>query len=247
MGGANAAVLAVGRTFFRITMLGYTLSGLAMFPSVILGVQKDYFTWEMDRCSCLISDPGTSDYDTLDTCTFGEDMARVDIGWKQYSMDKLVHTNGCPVATSLYEKDPEEVKDNLDEPQTFARFDKVYPISGVFQKTDNPMQADEENGAVKAGRGVIAMQVIISFFSIFTYKMLKASYTSNGSHCSVGLSLMTRLNFLFGLGAAAALVSFWWLIEGRFGDSDKALTQALADVSNHRSPVIQLFFTLMSD
>lgn len=233
-GGGNAAVEAVGRTFFRITMLGYALSGLAMLPSVILGIQKGYFTWEMDRCSCLLEDPATDSYDTLASCVYGEDMGRVDIGWQKYTIDKINHTNGCPTATSEYALMTTTDDINLDDPHGFERFEKVYPLDGEFQKTDFPTQADEKNGAAEAGDGVVAMQVILSFFSIFTYKMLKASYTSNGSHCSVGLGLMTRLNFLFGVGACAALASFWWLVEGRFGSQDKALTQALLDVSVKR-------------
>lgn len=227
MGGGNAAVQAVGRTFFRITMVGYGLSGLAMFPSVIMGVQKGYFTWEMDRCSCLVDGPASSGYDTLETCVFGEDMGRVNIGWKKYTIDLLEQNYGCPDATASYNEDPDALAGYLDKPQSFERFSDVYSINGVFQKTHNPTQADESNGAAESGKGVVAMQVILSFFSIFTYKMLKASYISNGSHCSVGLGLMTRLNFLFGLGSAAAVVSFWWLLDGRFGDENKALTQQL--------------------
>lgn len=234
-GAANAAVEAVGRTFFRITMLGYALSGLAMFPSVILGVQKGYFTWEMDRCSCLVEYPATDLYDTLASCVYGADMGRVNIGWQKYTIDKINHTQGCPEATDNYAEMTTTESINLDDPHGFERFGKVYPLDGEFQKTDYPTQADEKNGAAEAGDGVVAMQVILSFFSIFTYKMLKASYISNGSHCSVGLGLMTRLNFLFGIGACAALASFWWLVEGRFGNQDKALTQALLDVSGNRS------------
>lgn len=232
-GAANAAVVAVGRTFFRITILGYTLSGLAMFPAVILGLEKGYFQWTMDRCNCA-TDAVTTTTTSLTSagtapaqCVIGKDFAKVSIGWQKFTYDELVHTNGCPDATARFEQDPAALKDSLDDPQTFAVFDKVYPLDGTFQKTDFPTQADEQNGAAEAGGGVVAMQVVLTFFSIFTYKMLKASYISNGSHCSVGLGLMTRLNLLMGLGTAAAIVSFWWLVEGRFGDEDKALTTAL--------------------
>lgn len=225
MGGGNAAVQVVGRTFFRVTMLGYMLSGLAMFPSVILGVSKYYFTWEMDRCTCVLDD------DEAGPCVFGKDFVKVDIGWKKYSIAETAQEAGCPLATALFIDDAAALKDDLDEAQSFGAFKKVYPIDGTFQKTDYPTQADEDNGGSESGGGVVAMQVVLSFFAIFTWKILKASYYSNGSHCSIGLSLMTRLNFLMGLGAAASIVSFWWLIEGRFGDDDKALTAALEDVS----------------
>lgn len=227
MGGGNAAVQAVGRTFFRITLLGYTLSGLAMFPSVILGISGHYFTWEMDRCTCVVDDglaSGTG-------CVVGDDLARVNIGWKKFTYDELKHTSGCPEATASFARNSTLLKGELDKEQSFGAFTDVYNIDGVFQKTDFPTQADEMNGGAEAGGGVVAMQVVLSFFSIFTYKMLKASYISNGSHCSVGLGLMTRLNALIGVGTAAALVSYWWLIEGRFGDEDKALTTAIEDVS----------------
>lgn len=233
-GGGNAAVVAVGRTFFRITIIGYTLSGLAMFPAVILGIKSGYFEWEMDRCNCATatsSSTGSASAAASLQCVPGEDLGRVSIGWKQFTYEELKHTVGCPEAYALFASDPAALKDNLDDPQTFEVFDEVYPLDGVFQKTDNPTQADEDNGGDAAGGGVVAMQVILCFFSIFTYKMLMASYLSNGSHCSVGLGLMTRLNMLMGLGTGAAIVSFWWLIEGRFGDEDKALTTALEDVS----------------
>lgn len=238
--GGNAAVQAVGRTFFLVTMLGYTLSGLAMFPAVILGIKGNYFEWEMDRCTCVpeasligSEGSGTGSASSLYNadCTFGDDFGRVDIGWKRYSFDELRHTFGCPVANTRYETNPAALKSDLDDPQTFKVFKSDYPIVGDFQKTDAPTQADETNGGAEAGEGMVAMQVILSFFSIFTFKMLKASYLSNGSHCSVGLGLMTRLNLLMGLGTAAAVTSFWWLIEGRFGDEDTALTVALEDVS----------------
>ncbi|CAM9474814.1 unnamed protein product [Scytosiphon promiscuus] len=228
MGGAgNAAVVAVGRTFFRITMIGYTLAGLAMFPAVILGLNKGFFEWEMDRCTCV---PEASTSTGAQQCIPGDDMAKVTIGWQKFSFEQLVHTVGCPTATNSYDPaNPNPDNINLDDPRSFGIFSTDYWLDGVFQKTDNPSQADEDNGGAEAGGGVVAMQVVLTFFSIFTYKMLKASYVSNGSHCSVGLGLMTRLNLLMGLGTAAALVSFWWLIEGRFGDEDKALTSALED------------------
>lgn len=231
MGGGNAAVQAVGRSFFRVTMLGYMLSGLAMFPSVILGVSKNYFTWEMDRCTCVVSTGAES------VCEFGKDLVQVDIGWKKYTMSKIAHDVGCPDAVEEFTT-PTLDEINLDEPRSFGAFKDVYPIDGEFQKTDYPTQADEDNGGSESGGGVVAMQVVLSFFSIFTWKILKASYYSNGSHCSIGLGLMTRINLLVGLGTAAAVVSFWWLIEGRFGDEDKALTAALEDVSVvlHRNP-----------
>lgn len=222
MGEGNAAVQAVGRTFFRVTIAGYILSGLAMFPSVIVGIQRHYFDYEIDRCSCVPSNVA---------CVTGADVVKVAIGWQKFTFVEMKHTMGCPTAVENFETDPVALKGQLDDPQSFGAFDKVYPISGEFQKTHNPTQADEENGGSSAGGGVVAMQVVASFFSIFTYKMLKASYLSNGSHCSVGLGLMTRLNFLVGLGLAASIVSYWWLIEGRFGDANKALTQALEDVS----------------
>lgn len=232
MGGAgNAAVVAVGRTFFRITMLGYTLAGLAMFPAVILGLKSGFFEWEMDRCTC-VPEVATTSTAGVQECTPGLDMARVTIGWQKYSIKELKHTLACPTATNAFDPanpTPDDV--NLDDPRSFGLFKDDYWLDGEFQKTDNPTQADEDNGGAEAGGGVVAMQVVLTFFSIFTYKMLKASYVSNGSHCSVGLGLMTRLNLLMGLGTVAALVSFWWLIEGRFGDEDKALTTALEDVS----------------
>lgn len=233
MGGGNAAVQAVGRTFFRITLLGYTLSGLAMFPSVILGIRGHYFTWEMDRCACVLDDGLASGTGSSATgaCVVGDDLARVNIGWKKFTYDELKHTSGCPEATASFARNSTLLKSELDKEQSFGAFTDVYNIDGVFQKTDFPTQADETNGGAEAGGGVVAMQVVLSFFSIFTYKMLKASYISNGSHCSVGLGLMTRLNALVGVGTAAALVSYWWLIEGRFGDEDKALTTAIEDVS----------------
>ena len=233
-GAANAAVVAVGRTFFRITIVGYTLAGLAMFPAVILGLREGYFTWEMDRCNCAtdaVSITGSTSAGTPNQCVIGKDFAKVSIGWQKFTYDNLQHTFGCPEAVARFNSDPAGLKDSLDDPQTFAVFDKVYRLDGIFQKTDFPTQADEDNGAAEAGGGVVAMQVVLTFFSIFTYKMLKASYISNGSHCSVGLGLMTRLNLLVGLGTAAAIVSFWWLVEGRFGDEDKALTTALENVS----------------
>lgn len=238
-GAANAAVVAVGRTFFRITMLGYTLSGLAMFPAVILGLQSGYFEWEMDRCNCATDSVSTSTTGSLSSgavapCVIGKDFAQVSIGWQGFTYDTLEHNFGCPEAYRLYEADPAALKKSLDDPQTFEVFKKAYRMDGVFQKTDSPTQADEDNGAAEAGGGVVAMQVVLTFFSIFTYKMLKASYISNGSHCSVGLSLMTRLNLLMGIGTVAAMVSFWWLVEGRFGDEDKALTTALENVSPSR-------------
>ncbi len=229
-GAANAAVVAVGRWFFRITIVGYVLSGLAMFPSVILGLREGYFEWEMDRCTC-VEEAATSATPAPGACVVGQDFAKVSIGWQKFTYDKLVHNVGCPDAYDLYKSNPVELKDSLDDPQTFEVFDEVYRIDGVFQKTDYPTQADEDNGGAEAGGGVVAMQVVLTLFSIFTYKMLMASYLSNGSHCSVGLGLMTRLNLLMGLGTAAAIVSFWWLIEGRFGDEEKALTTALEDVS----------------
>lgn len=229
MGGGNAAVQAVGRTFFRITLLGYTLSGLAMFPSVILGIKGHYFTWEMDRCTCVLDDGVASS--ATDACVVGADLAKVNIGWKKFTFDELKHTSGCPEATASFARNSTLLKGELDKEQSFGAFTDVYNIDGIFQKTDFPTQADETNGGAEAGGGVVAMQVVLSFFSIFTYKMLKASYISNGSHCSVGLGLMTRLNALMGVGTAAALVSYWWLIEGRFGDEDKALTTAIEDVS----------------
>ena len=238
MGGAgNAAVVAVGRTFFRITILGYALSGLAMFPSVILGLREGYFKWEMDRCTCVVDDALTTSSTTpggqpaATQCVVGQDFAKVSIGWQKFTYDQLVHTVGCPDAYAAFEANPALLKESLDKEQTFEVFGKVYRIDGIFQKTDFPTQADEDNGGAEAGGGVVAMQVVLTFFSIFTYKMLKASYVSNGSHCSVGLGLMTRLNLLMGLGTGAAIVSFWWLIEGRFGDEEKALTTALEDVS----------------
>lgn len=238
-GGGNAAVMAVGRTFFRITIIGYTLSGLAMFPAVILGIRSGYFEWEMDRCNCATATSSTGSASSAASlqCVPGQDFGRVSIGWQQFTYDELKHTVGCPEAYALYESDPVALKEDLDDPQTFEVFDKHYPLDGIFQKTDNPTQADEDNGGDAAGGGVVAMQVILCFFSIFTYKMLMASYLSNGSHCSVGLGLMTRLNMLMGLGTGAAIVSFWWLIEGRFGDDDKALTRALEDVSTGTTPV----------
>lgn len=231
MGDGNAAVKAVGRSFFRVTMLGYMLSGLAMFPSVILGISKNYFTWEMDRCTCVV------DIDATSACEFGKDLVKVDIGWKKYTMSEITYDVGCPDAVAEFTT-PTLEKPNLDDPRSFGAFDKVYPLSGIFQKTDFPTQADEQNGGAEAGGGVVAMQVVLSFFAIFTWKILKASYYSNGSHCSIGLGLMTRINLLMVLGTAAAVVSFWWLIEGRFGDEDKALTAALEDVS------VVLHFTL---
>lgn len=238
-GAANAAVVAVGRTFFRITLLGYTLSGLAMFPAVILGLRSGYFEWEMDRCNCATGETavvsttsaGSTSAGAPTNCVMGKDFAKVSIGWQKFTYDDIVHTNGCPAAYARFNAEPEVLKDSLDDPQTFEVFGKVYRIDDGFQKTDSPTQADESNGGAEAGGGVVAMQVVLTFFSIFTYKMLKASYISNGSHCSVGLGLMTRLNLLMGLGTAAAIVSFWWLIEGRFGDEDKALTMALENVS----------------
>lgn len=233
MGGGNAAVQAVGRTFFRITLLGYTLSGLAMFPSVILGIRGHYFKFEMDRCTCVLDDGLTSGTGSSVTgpCVVGDDLAKVSIGWKQFTYDELKHTSGCPAATASFAANSTLLKGQLDKEQSFGAFTDVYDIDGVFQKTDFPTQADETNGGAEAGGGVVAMQVVCSLFSIFTYKMLKASYISNGSHCSVGLGLMTRLNALVGVGTAAAMVSYWWLIEGRFGDEDKALTTAIEDVS----------------
>lgn len=249
-GGGNAAVLAVGRTFFRITIIGYTLSGLAMFPAVILGVKSGFFEWEMDRCNCATDASSSSAVTTTGStaaaalqCVVGQDLAKVSIGWRDFTYDELKHTAGCPDAYARYASNPDALKEDLDDPQTFEVFDDVYPLDGIFQKTDNPTQADEDNGGAAAGGGVVAMEVVLSFFSIFTYKMLMASYLSNGSHCSVGLGLMTRLNMLMGLGTAAAIVSFWWLIEGRFGDEDKALTTALEDVS---TPAILLFTTCVS-
>lgn len=261
MGGAgNAAVVAVGRTFFRVAIVGYTLSGLAMFPSVILGVSKGYFEWEMDRCTCVVeqeaeaaatnggsivsssslSGTGTT-AGASSSCVFGQDFAKVSIGWKKFTYDKLVHTVGCPIATATYEANPALDDDdlNLDNERSLYFFDEVYPLDGEFQKTDNPTQADESNGGAEAGGGVVAMQVVLTFFSILTYKMLKASYVSNGSHCSIGLALMTRLNLLVGVGTSAAIVSFWWLIEGRFGDEQKALTTALENV--RASSLLSLF------
>lgn len=252
MGGAgNAAVVAVGRTFFRITLLGYTLAGLAMFPAVILGLREGYFTWKMDRCNCATDAVTTSGSVTTSAngavspaqCVIGKDFAKVSIGWQKFTYDDLVHTNGCPDAVARFNRDPAGLKDSLDDPQTFAVFNKVYRLDGIFQKTDFPTQADEDNGAAEAGGGVVAMQVVLTFFSIFTYKMLKASYISNGSHCSVGLGLMTRLNLLVGLGTAASIVSFWWLVEGRFGDEDKALTTALEDVSLLFEGAVHLFLS----
>lgn len=232
MGGGNAAVEAVGRTFFRVTMIGYMLSGLAMFPSVIMGIKGGYFTWEMDRCTCVTDGSSSATGTTSSSpCEFGLDFGKVDIGWKKFTYDKLEHSKGCPVATALFAENATALSEVLDDPQSFGAFGTVYPLDGSFQKTDFPTQADEKNGGAEAGGGVVAMQVILSFFSIFTWKMLKASYISNGSHCSVGLNLMTRINFLFGVGAAAAIVSFWWLIEGRFGDQDDSLATALEDVS----------------
>lgn len=249
MGGAgNAAVVAVGRTFFRVAIVGYTLSGLAMFPSVILGVSKGYFEWEMDRCTCVVEQEADAAAGSIvsstslsgtgttaaasSSCVFGQDFAKVSIGWKEFTYDELVHTVGCPVATATYEANPALDDDdlNLDNERSLYFFDKVYPLDGEFQKTDNPTQADESNGGAEAGGGVVAMQVVLAFFSILTYKMLKASYLSNGSHCSIGLALMTRLNLLVGVGTAAAVVSYWWLIEGRFGDEQKALTTAIENV-----------------
>lgn len=222
MGEGNAAVQAVGRTFFRVTMVGYLLAAAAMFPAVIVGIQRHYFEYEMDRCSCVPAG---------EECAVGLDFVRVAIGWQKFTFDEIQHKNGCPIAVERFETDPVELRTHLDDEQSFGAFDKVYPISGEFQKTHNPTQADESNGGSAAGGGVVAMQVVAAFFSIFTYKMLKASYLSNGSHCSVGLGLMTRLNCLVGLGLAASIVSYWWLVEGRFGDANKALTQALLDVS----------------
>ncbi|CAM9132295.1 unnamed protein product [Ectocarpus fasciculatus] len=251
MGGAgNAAVVAVGRTFFRVAIVGYTLSGLAMFPSVILGVSKGYFEWEMDRCTCVVEQEAEAAAGSIvssssltsgttgttagasSSCVFGQDFAKVSIGWKEFTYDELVHTVGCPIATAAYEANPALDDDdlNLDNERSLYFFDEVYPLDGEFQKTDNPTQADESNGGAEAGGGVVAMQVVLSFFSILTYKMLKASYLSNGSHCSIGLALMTRLNLLVGVGTAAAIVSYWWLIEGRFGDEQKALTTALENI-----------------
>lgn len=230
-GAANAAVVAVGRWFFRITIAGYVLSGLAMFPSVILGLQEGYFKWEMDRCTCVEDASSATSATASAQCVVGQDFAKVSIGWQKFTYDKLVHGVGCPGAYQRYETEPDVLVESLDDPQTFEVFGKVYRIDGVFQKTDYPTQADEDNGGAEAGGGVVAMQVVLTLFSIFTYKMLMASYLSNGSHCSVGLGLMTRLNLLMGLGTAAAIVSFWWLIEGRFGDEEKALTTALEDVS----------------
>lgn len=236
MGGAgNAAVVAVGRTFFRIALVGYALSGLAMFPAVILGLHSGYFEWEMDRCNCASDSVLTTGSLTSSgapaQCVVGKDYAKVSIGWQKFTYDELVHTFGCPEATQRFAQDPVELKEDLDDPQTFAVFNKVYRLDGSFQKTDGPTQADESNGAAEAGGGVVAMQVVLTFFSILTYKMLKASYISNGSHCSVGLGLMTRLNLLVGLGTVAAIVSFWWLVEGRFGDEERALTTAIENVS----------------
>lgn len=250
-GAANAAVVAVGRSFFRITIIGYTLSGLAMFPAVILGINSGYFQWEMDRCNCATTDVVSTTGSLTSSgapaqCVLGKDFAKVSIGWQGFTYDDLVHTFGCPAATARFKSEPALLEDSLDDPQTFAVFDKTYRLDGTFQKTDYPTQADEDNGAAEAGGGVVAMQVVLTFFSIFTYKMLKASYLSNGSHCSVGLGLMTRLNLLMGLGTAAAIVSFWWLVEGRFGDEDKALTTALENVSPSPLPAIRtrFFFAL---
>lgn len=226
MGEGNGAVQAVGRTFFHVTIVGYVLAGLAMFPAVILGINRNFFEYEIDRCSCVYADDASAA-----TCVVGEDAVKVAIGWKGYTMEELKHTIGCDTATTEYLKDPEAYKKKLDEPQSFGAFDESYPLDGAFQKTDYPTQADEENGGAAAGGGVVAMQVVCSFFCILSYKMLKASFLTNGSHCSIGLGLMTRINFLVGLGLSAAILSFWWLIEGRFGDKDKALTQALEDVS----------------
>lgn len=231
MGGGNAAVQAVGRTFFRVTIVGYLLSAVAMFPSVILGISKNYFEYEIDRCSCVPSASTTGASSSTAACVTGQDYVKVAIGWQKFTYETMMHTVGCPEAVAAYEEDAEALKSNLDAEQSFLAFDSTYPISGVFQKTHNPTQADESNGGSEAGGGVVAMQAVASFFAIFTYKMLKASYLSNGSHCSVGLGLMTRLNLLVGLGLAASIMSYWWLIEGRFGDADKALTQALENVS----------------
>lgn len=236
MGGGNAAVQAVGRTFFRVTIVGYVLSALAMFPAVILGIRGYYFEYEIDRCSCVVpistaTSSATGSPILNEVCVYGNDFVKVDIGWKKYTLDQMVHTYGCPIAVQTFTNNPGALDENLDKPKSFLAFNKVYSISGPFQKTDFPLQADESNGGAECGGGIVAMQVVCALFAIFTYKMLKASYLTNGSHCSIGLGLMTRLNFMVGAGLATSLVCFWWLIEGRFGDPDQALTQALEDVS----------------
>lgn len=225
MGEGNAAVQAVGKTFFRVTIAGYVLAGLAMFPAVIFGTKGWFFRYELDRCSCI---PESSS-DT-EGCVVGQDKVTVDIGWKSFTFEKWNNTAGCPEATKLYMEDSDSLKQQLDDPQSPLAFDDVYPLDGVFQKSNNPTQADEENGGAEAGGAIVAMSVVCTFFCIITYKMLKASFLTNGSHCSIGLGLMTRLNTMVCIGLCAALVSFWWLIEGRFGDDDKALTRALETV-----------------
>lgn len=236
MGEGNAAVQAVGRTFFLVTIVGYFLAGLAMFPAVIIGVSKYYFEYKIDRCSCVRGD---------DVCNYGADWLAVDIGWKEYTIADWNHTDGCPEAVRAWEvrnRTGALKPDDLDKPRSPYEFDGSYSLAGKFQKTNNPMQADESNGAAQAGDGVVAMQVVCSLLCIVTYRMLKASFLTNGSHCSIGLSLMTRINTLIGIGLAAALVSFWWLVEGRFGDPDDALTQALTNVSGQSQQVARVVF-----
>lgn len=236
MGEGNAAVQAVGRTFFRVTIVGYALAGAAMFPAVILGISKYYFEYKIDRCSCVVGD---------DVCNYGADWLTVDIGWKDYTISEWNHTVGCPDAVAAWEvRNRTDVTkpDDLDDPRSPYEFEDVYALDGKFQRTNNPMQADESNGAAQAGDGVVAMQVVCSLLCIVTYKMLKASFLTNGSHCSIGLNLMTRINTLIGIGLAAAVVSFWWLIEGRFGNPDEALTQALTNVSGQSQQVTRVVF-----
>lgn len=231
MGEGNAAVQAVGRTFFRVTIIGYVLTGLAMFPAVIIGVSRHYFEYKIDRCSCVpVTNSTTSTSNEI--CVYGNDAVTVDIGWRDFTFTDWNHTVGCPEAEARY--NTSDYGENLDEARSYLAFEDedTFSIAGQYQRSKNPLQADESNGGAEAGEGVVAMQVVCTFLCIITYKMLKASFLTNGSHCSIGLALMTRINLLVCVGLIASIVSFWWLIEGRFGNDNEALTQALENVSS---------------
>ncbi|CAM9347221.1 unnamed protein product, partial [Choristocarpus tenellus] len=217
----NGAVERVGRGYFRLTMTGFVLSAIASLTAIVLGISSDYFTWEMDRCSCVPE--GTP-------CTVGADYLRANIGWQKFQLTDKDHSVGCPLALLEWKATNGEL-DNLDKLKSFSGLGEVYSISGVFQRTDNPTQADENNGGAEAGGGVVALQAVCAFLGLFTYKMLKASYVAAGSHCSIGLTLMTKIDMLMGFGLIASLLSFWWLIEGRFGDEDESLSAKLRDLA----------------